>query len=66
MVLVVFADKVRALPVQTGLLDPAVGVDGVSFMITVVVPAAEVQPFKVTVTLYVPEFNTVALAIEGF
>jgi len=66
MVLLVFADKVSALPVQTGLLDPAVGIDGVSFIIIVVVAAAEVQPLSVTVTLYIPDSKTVALGIEGF
>jgi hypothetical protein len=42
------------------------GVIGVSFTVTATVPMAEVQPFVVTVTLYVPDIATVALVMEGF
>ena len=38
-------------PVQTGELLLAVGVAGVAFTTTAVVPAAEVHPLVVTVTL---------------
>ena len=54
------------LPVQTGVLLDAVGVAGVALTTTAVVPTAEVQPFVVTVTLYVPLIAVVALAIVGF
>ena len=52
--LVVDAVNVNALPEHTGDLDDAVGVAGVSLMITLVVPAGDVHPFCDTVTLYVP------------
>jgi hypothetical protein len=51
MVLDVEALNVKAFPVQTGLLEDAEGVDGVSFMIAVTPAACEVHPFMVTVTL---------------
>jgi hypothetical protein len=51
MVLVVEAVRVNALPEQTGVFEEGVGVPGVWFTITVVVPAGEVQPLIVTVTL---------------
>lgn len=54
MVLVVEVDNVSALPEQKGEFDDAVGVAGVSLMITLVVPAGDVHPFCDTVTLYVP------------
>ena len=41
-------------PEQTGLLEDAEGIAGVSFMITVTLAAGEVHPFMVTVTLYIP------------
>jgi len=65
-VLVVDALSVNGLPEQTGLLELAIGVAGVSLITTFVVPAAEVQPLIVTVTLYVPVAKTEALAIVGF
>jgi hypothetical protein len=65
MVLVVEADRVNALPEQTGVFEEGVGVLGVWFTITVVVPAGEVQPLIVTVTLYVPLAAVVAFGIEG-
>ena len=54
------------LPVHTGVLLDAVGVDGVVFTTTAVVPTPEVHPFVVTVTLYVPAIAVVALVIDGF
>src|ERR1044071_487484 len=44
----------------------AVGVAGIAFTTTFVVPAAEVQPFTVTVTEYVPASAVVAFARVGF
>src|SRR5205809_6181295 len=44
----------------------AVGVAGVAFTTTFVVPAAEVQPFTVIVTEYVPASAVVAFARVGF
>jgi hypothetical protein len=41
-------------PVQYGPPFDAVGVEGIGFTTTAVEPAAEVQPFTVTVTSYVP------------
>ena len=51
MVLVVEAVNVSALPEHTGEFDDAVGVAGVSLIITLVVPAGDVHPFCDTVTL---------------
>jgi hypothetical protein len=48
---VVLAVRVTIPPEQTGELLPAVGVTGVSFTVTFTVPAPEVQPFSVAVTL---------------
>jgi hypothetical protein len=42
------------------------GVAGVAFTTTFVVPAAEVQPFTVIVTAYVPASAVVALLRVGF
>ena len=66
MVLVVDALSVNGLPEQTGLLEPATGVTGVSLTTTFVVPADEVHPLIVTVTLYVPVAKVVAPEIDGF
>ena len=44
-------ERLIVLPEQTGELLDAVGVDGVAFTTTTVVPTPEVQPFVVTVTL---------------
>jgi len=44
----------------------AVGVAGVAFTTTFVVPAAEVQPLTVIVTEYVPASAVVALDRVGF
>ncbi len=63
----VVAGPVRliALPVHTGELLPGAGVAGVAFTTTVVVPKAEVHPFSVIVTLYVPAFASVEEAMVG-
>src|ERR1043165_6044893 len=53
-------------PAQYGPPFDAVGVAGVALTTTFVVPAAEVQPFTVTVTEYVPASASVALARVGF
>jgi len=66
MVLVVDALSVNGLPEQTGLLELATGVAGVSRTTTFVVPADDVQPLIVTVTLYVPVAKTEAFGIDGF
>ena len=54
------------LPGQYGPPFDAVGVAGSAFTTTLVVPAAEVQPLTVTVTLYVPASAVVALLRVGF
>src|SRR5437763_12373126 len=53
-------------PSQYGPPFDAVGVAGVAFTTTFVVPAAEAQPLTVTVTEYVPASATVALERVGF
>src|SRR5436190_1906495 len=53
-------------PSQYGPPLVAVGVAGFALTTTLVVPAAEVQPFTVTVTEYVPASVVVALARVGF
>src|SRR3954449_9147102 len=53
-------------PSQYGPPFDAVGVDGIKFTMTLVVPAAEVQPLTVIVTEYVPASEVVALARVGF
>src|SRR5213596_2805572 len=53
-------------PVQYGPVFDAVGVVGIEFTTTDVVPAAEMQPLTVTVTEYVPASASVALARVGF
>ena len=58
--------NVIVLPVQTGLLLPAVGVAGIGFTVTAVVPATLVQPATVAVTEYVPLAAVVAPLIVGF
>src|SRR6218665_139653 len=59
-------DRLMVFPVQTGVLLDAVGVVGVEFPPTAVVPTALVQPLVVTVTLYVPAIAVVALVMLGF
>ena len=60
--------KLIAEPAHIGELLPAVGVAGETFTTTVTVPAKEVQPVAVlvTVTLYVPAIAVVDNGIEGF
>ena len=53
-------------PSQYGPPFDAVGVAGVAFTTTFVVPAADVQPLTVTVTEYVPASEVVALLRVGF
>src|SRR6059058_2516472 len=53
-------------PAQYGPPLLAVGVAGIALTTTFVVPAAEVQPFTVMVTEYVPASAVVALARVGF
>lgn len=53
-------------PAHTGELLPAVGVEGIEFTDTVVVPAELVQPDTVTVTEYVPALAAEALLMLGF
>jgi hypothetical protein len=59
-------ERLIVLPVQTGVLLEAVGMPGVGLTDTDTVPAAEVQPVVVTVTLYVPDIAAVAFVIAGF
>ena len=59
-------ERLIVLPVHTGVLLLAVGVAGVAFTTTAAVPTADVHPFVVTVTLYVPDIAVVALVIVGF
>jgi hypothetical protein len=47
----VFAVKFKVDPTHNGPLLDAVGADGIAYTITLVIPAALVQPFTVTVTL---------------
>lgn len=58
--------SVIVFPVQTGLLLPAVGVAGIGFTVTAVVPATLVHPAKVAVTEYVPLAAVVAPVMVGF
>ena len=53
-------------PAQNELEPLIVGVAGIALTTTFVVPAAEVQPFTVTVTEYVPASAVVAFARVGF
>ncbi len=53
-------------PLHKGLLLETTGAGGSKFIIAVVVEAELVQPFTVTVTLYVPAFAGTALLITGF
>jgi len=63
----VIADAVKLIvaPVQTGVLLPAVGAAGMAFTTTAVVAVALVQPFTVTVKLYVPDIATVDIDLVG-
>jgi hypothetical protein len=53
-------------PTHNGPLFVAVGAAGVALITTATVPAALVQPFTVTVKLYVPAIASVAFARVGF
>jgi len=59
-------DREMVEPAQYGPPFEAVGVAGVGFTTTEVVPAAEVQPLTVIVTEYVPASASVALERVGF
>jgi hypothetical protein len=58
--------NVNVLPAQIGLLLPGVGVAGIGFTVTAVVPNVLVQPATDAVTEYVPVAAVVAPAIDGF
>lgn len=58
--------RLRPTAPHKGLLLPAVGKAGVACTTTATVPAADVQPFMVAVTLYVPLAATVTFGIVGF
>jgi hypothetical protein len=58
--------RFKAVPVQTGELLLAVGVAGIGFTMTAIVPAALVHPLTVVVIEYVPAAKTVAPTIVGF
>lgn len=62
----VLALKLSVPPVHIGVLLPAVGATGVGLTVTVTVPAAEVHPLNVAVTLYSPLAATDAFGIVGF
>ena len=64
--LTVGVDSAMVAPSQYGPPFNAVGVAGEAFTTTLVVPAAEVQPFTVMVTEYVPASAAVALVRVGF
>jgi len=53
-------------PEQYGPVFDAVGVAGLGLTTTLVVPAAELQPFTVTITEYVPASATVTFSRTGF
>ena len=48
------------------MLEATVGVTGVAFTTTLVVPAADVHPFSVSVTLYIPPSASAEEATVGF
>ena len=58
--------KLSVDPAQIGPLLDALGVLGIAFTTAVVLPAALVHPFTVTVTEYTPDAAVVALDILGF
>jgi hypothetical protein len=58
--------RLIVLPVHTGVFEDGAGVAGVVLITTATVPTAEVQPFVVTVTLYVPAIAAVAFVRLGF
>jgi hypothetical protein len=59
-------DKLIVFVAQTGELLEAVGIPGVELTTTAVIPAPLVQPFVVTITLYVPAIAVVAFVLAGF
>jgi hypothetical protein len=59
-------DSEIVAPAQYAPPLPAVGVAGMALTMTLVVPAAEVQPLTVIVTEYVPASAVVALVRVGF
>ena len=59
-------DRAIVPPSQDVVVPVTEGVAGLAFTVTVAEPAAEVQPFTVTVTEYVPLIAVVALPIEMF
>jgi hypothetical protein len=63
--LTVGVDSEIVAPAQYGPAFDAVGVAGIGLTTTFVVPAAEVQPFTVTVTEYVPASAVVAFVRVG-
>ena len=60
------ANKLKVEPGQTTPPLLAVGAEGMALTVAAVVPAAEVQPLTVAVTLYVPVAAVVALGIVGY
>jgi hypothetical protein len=58
--------KFKVEPTHKGPLFDAVGVAGIVFTTSVVVPAELVQPFTVTVTEYVPALAVVTPETLGF
>ena len=62
----VVAYKFNVEPSHTAPPVLAVGVEGMALTVAAVVPAEEVQPLTVAVTLYVPVADVVALEIVGF
>ncbi len=54
------------LPVHNGPLLVVIGVAGVSFIVTLVELVADVQPFSIAVTKYVPDCVGILLMITGF
>jgi hypothetical protein len=63
---VVEAVRLIASPVHTGVFEPMAGVPGVALMVTATVDTAEVHPFSVMVTEYVPASASVAGVTIGF
>ena len=64
--LTVVVDKEIVAPAQYGPVFDAAGVAGFAFTVTLVDPAADVQPFTVMVTEYVPASAVVAFVRVGF
>ena len=60
------ADKLKVCPAQMVELLAAVGVAGIGFTVTFVIPGGLTQPSTVCVTEYWPVANVVAPTIVGF